>query len=203
MRSFMVRSRIYLLAGAAIVTAAFVAHAGQRDSSVPSSPDEATYTSEGLLEFPAQTERWMTLGASIGGRYAEGAFDPKNPGSINIVQIEPTAYRALRDTGHYPDGTMLLLTFYDARSKTDPQLKGFVQGDVQSREIHVLDRRRFPEEGGAFFLFPGTGAKVGLRQAVGSDCFQCHSQHGQLDATFAQFYPSIRDLTHDARARGH
>jgi hypothetical protein len=191
----MLRARIYLIAVAAIVTTAFVAHAGQSDVSASSSSNEATYTPDGSLEYPKQTERWMTLGTSIGGRYAEGAFDPKNPGTINIVQIEPDAYRVLRDTGHYPDGTMLLLTFYDARSKTDPQLKGFVQGDLQSREIHVLDRKRFPEEGGAFFMFSGTDPKVGARQAVGSACFQCHTQHGKLDATFAQFYPSIRDLT--------
>jgi hypothetical protein len=194
MPSLKLRVRIYLAAGVAIVCAAFVAHAGQGDVSVPSSSNGATYTSDGSLEFPKQTEHWTTLGASIGGRYAEGAFDPKNPGTINLVQIDPDAYPALRETGHYPDGTMLLLTFYDARSKTDPQLKGFIQGDLQAREIHVLDRKRFPEEGGAFFLFSGTDPKVGVRQAVGSACFQCHTQHGKLDATFAQFYPSIRDL---------
>ncbi len=159
------------------------------------------YTSGGSLTFPEHTERWITLGASIGGNYDEGAFDPKNPGTIGIVQIEPDAYHTLLDTGHYPDGTLLLLTFYEARSKSVPQLKGFVQGDVRSREIHVIDRKRFPEEGGAFFLFPGATAAVGARQSVGSVCFQCHSQHGQLEATFAQFYPLIRHLSsaHGAR----
>ncbi len=186
MRSFQSRARICLAGGAAIIAAAIMAHAAQ-----PQQSDNA-----GTLEFPAHTERWITLGASIGGNYDEGAFDPRNPGTIGLVQIEPDAYRTLRDTGHYPDGTLLLLTFYEARGKSVPQLKGFVQGALLSREIHVIDRKRYPVEGGAFFMFPGATSAAGKRQPVGSVCFQCHSQHGQLDATFAQFYPLIRDLTH-------
>jgi hypothetical protein len=176
-----------------VAASAVLAHAAQSDE--PDSMGEAVYTSEGALKFPEHPERWITLGSSIGGRYAQGSFDPRNPGTIGIVQIPPDAYRALRDTGRYPDGTMLLLTFYEARSKSDPQLKGFVQGDIQGREMHVIDRKRFPEEGSAFFLFPGATSQVGARTPLGSECFQCHSQHGRLEATFAQFYPLIRDLT--------
>ncbi len=139
------RIGIFLVAGATIVTAAIMVRADQRPEPATASSANV-YTPGGSLAFPEHTDRWITLGASIGGNYDEGAFDPKNPGTIGVVQIEPDAYHALLDTGHYPNGTLLLLTFYEARSKSVPQLKGFVQGDVRSREIHVIDRTRFPAD---------------------------------------------------------
>jgi len=89
---------------------------------------------------------------------------------------------------------MLLLSFYPAQAKSVPQLRGFVQGDVQQREIHVIDRKRFPEEGRAFFVFPRATSAVGARLPLRGTCVACHGEHGQFDATFAQFYPLIRDL---------
>src|SRR5690349_6210014 len=148
----------------------------------------------GSLEFPTDAFGWVMLGADIGGDYATGAFDPKTPGTIGVVQIEPAAYRYLLDHGEYADGTMLLLTFYRAESQSEPQLRGFVQGPVTAREIHVIDRKRFPEEGRAFFVFPGDSTRTGVKQPLGSTCVVCHKEHGQLDATFAQFYPPIRQL---------
>lgn len=166
----------------------------------PPSLDKARYLPDGQLQYPEDAESWVTLGASIGGDYSEGELDPKRPGVIGITQIEPSALRALRETGRYADGTMLLLTFYQPESKTEPQLRGFVQGQILQREIHVIDRKRFPEEGRAFFVFQGTQSPKGARVPVGSECVKCHVQHGQLDATFAQFYPPIRELTKSASA---
>jgi hypothetical protein len=161
---------------------------------------KARYTANGL-EFPADALGWITLGADIGGDYATGAFDPKTPGTIGVVQIEPAAYRYLIEHGEYADGTMLLLTFYRAESQSEPQLRGFVQGPVTAREIHVIDKKRFPEEGRAFFVFPGAETQTGVRQPLGSTCVVCHKEHGKLDATFAQFYPPIRQLIGGAKPR--
>ncbi len=113
--------------------------------------------------------------------------------SIRVSSASPRSSRThcvrLRETGRYADGTMLLLTFYRPQSKSVPPLRGFVQGEILQREIHVIDRKRFPEEGRAFFNFAGTTAQSGSRVPLGSECVKCHVQHGQLDATFAQFYP--------------
>jgi hypothetical protein len=155
--------------------------------------DVASYSANGELTFPADVDRWVVLGTSLGADYAQGSFDPKNPGTIGVVQIEPTAYRRVLDTGAYPDGTMLLLTFYLAEAQSEPQLRGFVQGAMTGREIHVIDKRRFPEDGRAFFLFdPQRNPTAPL--PVGNECVQCHSEHGRLNATFAQFYPPFRHL---------
>ena len=188
------RSVFAPLARVAAAILAFAAFApGVAQDTADTGISKARYTANGL-EFPADAFGWVTLGADIGGDYASGAFDPKNPGTIGVVQIEPAAYRYLLEHGTYADGTMLLLTFYRAESQSEPQLRGFVQGPVTAREIHVIDRKRYPEEGRAFFVFPGDAAQTGLRQPLGSTCVVCHKEHGKLDATFAQFYPPIRQL---------
>jgi hypothetical protein len=198
------KTRALLVACLFVSGAIAVTTAGLADNSAPTKAvanlNQARYLPDGKLQYPENAESWTALGASIGGDYAEGEFDPQRPGVIGVTQIEPNALRVLRETGHYPDGTMLLLTFYKPQSKTEPQLRGFVQGEVQQREIHVIDRTRFPKEGRAFFVFPGTTSTTASALAPGSVCVECHAQHGQLDATFAQFYPPIRHLTKSASA---
>jgi hypothetical protein len=153
--------------------------------------DVATYGGDGRLALPGNIDRWIALGSGVGGNYSETAFDPQNPGPITVVQMEPSAYDSFLRTGRYPDGTMLLLSFYRPQAKPDPALQGFVQGDLTQREIHVIDRRRFAAEGRAFFVFPPEAAKASA-MPVGSVCVQCHTAHGAFDGTFAQFYPPIR-----------
>jgi Cytochrome P460 len=154
----------------------------------------AQYSSTGQLAFPAGTDRWIVLGTGLGGDYEDTTFDPANPGSLNVVKIEPKAYDYFLANGRYADGTMLLLTFYNTLPKPDPALRGFVQGDVALREIHVIDKARYTSEGHAFFSFP-VGIEMAAAFGEGSECIACHSEHGAFDATFTQFYPTIRDLT--------
>jgi len=151
----------------------------------------AKYSANGELAWPADADRWVFLGTSLGGDYAEGPFDPANPGTIGVVQIEPSAYAEVLKTGKYADGTMLLLTFYPATAQSEPQLKGFVQGEARGREIHIVDRQRFPIEGRAFFVF-GPDLKPAAPLPLGSECIRCHGEHGRLDSSFAQFYPVLR-----------
>jgi Cytochrome P460 len=184
-----------LAAAAAAVGALAVAGAilAQNAARSPAALDAARYTSAGELEFPTNTDEWIAVGAGLGGDYEETPFDPSNPGTITMVRMEPSAYRYLRDNGRYADGTMLLLTFYQTQQKPEPQLRGFVQGDVAAREIHVIDRARFREEGRAFFVYPGATQSVAAKMPVGSECVVCHAEHGQFDSTFSQFYPLVRE----------
>jgi hypothetical protein len=151
----------------------------------------AQYDAEGHLLKPGNLEEWIQTGASLGGDYNQGPFDPQNPGVIGVVQMEPGAYRYFMENGTYADGTMFLLTFYRAEAKSSPQLAGFVQGDVAGQEIHILDKARFDEGGHAFFMFPGDTA-ASTRVAAGNECVACHTSEGAFDGTFSQFYPSVR-----------
>ncbi|MBN1236905.1 MAG: cytochrome P460 family protein [Gammaproteobacteria bacterium] len=182
-------------AGAAVLQSTFAQGGGAANG-----VDAARYSPGGELIFPADADRWVALGAGIGSDYSEEPFDPQNPGAIGVVQMEPAAYEHFLATGRYADGTMLLLTFYAVQQKPEPALQGFVQGDVLQREIHVIDRQRFPEEQRAFFLFPGSDVQQAAALPQGSRCVECHTAHGDLDATFIQFYPALRQVHADGGA---
>lgn len=179
----MKRTPLYALLFAALIPAGAFAQ---------NSLDVAEYTEAGELRYPANLVEWIQTGASLGGRYDGEPFDPQNPGVIGVVQMEPNAYRYFMEHGTYADGTMFLLSFYRAEAKSDPQLSGFVQGELDSQEIHVIDRARFDDDGHAFFMYQNREVAVSTRIPAGSECIACHAEHGAFDATFIQFYPDLR-----------
>lgn len=152
----------------------------------------AEYTDNKELLYPDNLPEWIHMGTSLGGDYNENQFDPESPGTLGVVQMEPNAYRYFLEHKEYADGTMFLLSFFDSESKSEPQLQGFVQGDMTAQEIHVIDEQRF-NEGRAFFLYRNTTQASSPKVPDGSECVQCHTEHGDFDATFIQFYPTIRD----------
>jgi hypothetical protein len=185
-----------LAASAALVSSLHPARAQRAKARAPStapasSLDIARYAANGDLALPPDIARWIALGSGVGGNYSDAPFDPANPGFITVVQMEPRAYDYFLGNRRYADGTMLLLSVYRVQSKPDPALQGYVQGGLVQREIHVVDRERFPEEGRAFFVFQ-PAAEQAARIPLRSRCFECHSQHGDFDGTFTQFYPPLR-----------
>ena len=183
--------RLGLLSGLLLLSAASL---GQDSASDGERLDVADYNAAGQLRFPDDADRWIALGSGMGGTYPEeGAVSLEQPGALTMVQMEPTAYDYFLEHGDYADGTMLLLQFYAVQQTPEPALQGFVQGQLQQREIHVIDRDRFDGEGRAFFIFP-PGLDVASALPVGSACVVCHTEHGALDATFIQFYPAVRHL---------
>jgi hypothetical protein len=107
--------------------------------------------------------------------------------------MEPSAYRYFIENGRYANGTMFLLSFFAAEQNTEPRLRGFVQGALRGREIHLIDHERYAD-GRAFFLFPGDVSDAAMVPA-GNECVVCHSAHGAFDGTFTQFYPPTRGLS--------
>ena len=61
-------------------------------------------------------------------------------------------------------------------------------------EAHVKDERgRW-----AFYSF-GNGDKAGTLIPKEASCYSCHEQHGAVDTTFVQFYPTLLEI---AKAKG-
>ncbi len=153
----------------------------------------ARYDNAGLLTYPADLYAWIQTAASVGSDYNENPIDVENPGTIGVVQMEPTAYKYFMEHGEYADGTMYLLSFYRPERKSDPQLQGFVQGDLVQREIHVIDKVRYPQTAGhAFFLYRGDTTTATALNEPDNVCVACHIPEGSFDGTFSQFYPDIR-----------
>ena len=56
-------------------------------------------------------------------------------------------------------------------------------------EIHIKDQARFPGQW-AFFVSADGNAPATLRP-TSATCYSCHGDHGAVDTTFVQFYPTL------------
>ncbi len=153
--------------------------------------DVAHFSADGQLMKPADLTQWVFLGASLGMGYNQTTFNPASPGQFQVVLMEPNAYRYFMEHGKYAPGSMFLLSFYNADSHRSINQVGYVQADLTNFEIHLVDARKAPEEGRAFYVFGGPATQA-RALPKGSECVRCHAGHGAFDGTFAQFYPTIR-----------
>ena len=148
-----------------------------------------------MLIRPVNIDEWIFLGASVGHGYpaegVTGGFSTANPGKIQIVQMEPSAYQYFKSRGHYADGTMLSLSFYNVLEDPIPAVDGIVQGNLDTFEIHLLDKKRFKDER-AFYLYSANEVKASMIPE-GNNCVVCHNNEAHFDGTFSDFYPVIRD----------
>jgi hypothetical protein len=150
----------------------------------------ARLTNDGKLEKPADLERWVFLGASLGMGYNPGSFNAARPGQFQVVLMEPNAYRHFLEHGSYAPGSMFVLSFYD--TDTQPRSlnqKGFTQAELTNYEIHLIDPAS--PDGHTFYMFDA-GSKTGQALPPGNGCVSCHKNHGAFRGTFAQFYPTLR-----------
>jgi len=153
----------------------------------------AKFNANQLLK-PENIDEWILLGASAGHGYAiqsSPKFSLEHPGEIQIVQMEPEAYRYFKNHKHFANGTMLSLSFYDVQSSPTPDVNGIVQGAISGLEIHLIDKEKFADTRG-FYHFRRNGLMAPMI-TPGNSCVQCHNAHAQFDGTFMQFYPTVRD----------
>ena len=145
-----------------------------------------TYTRSGDLVPPQDYRRWTYLTTGLDMSYSDSGGGASR---FDNVFVTPSAYEKFLATGHWPDQTVMVLEARSAASKGSINKHGHYQTEnVLGTEIHVLDKKRFPG-GWAFFdvenkdkatLFPSSAA-----------CYSCHQEHGAVDTTFVQFYPTL------------
>ncbi len=123
--------------------------------------------------------------------YADAAFSVDHPGAFQVVLMEPKAYEYFKAHGHYADGSMFLLSFYETKRGESIDRAGFVPGALAAFEIHLIDKRK-TGEGRVFYQF-GKSDSQAAATPPGSPCVQCHVPNGAYDGTFTQFYPALRD----------
>jgi hypothetical protein len=159
---------------------------------VPSAASGApSYDSTGALLRPEGYRRWVFVGASLGLSYGEPTHD-QGPGEFHHVYLRPEAYEAYRQTGRFPDKTVLVLELHEAAQKVAPGRHGLFEGPRVALEAAVKDLQRFPPEGWAYFSF-GDGSPKTAKAFARNACFDCHRQNAASDNVFVQFYPVLRD----------
>jgi hypothetical protein len=105
------------------------------------------------------------------------------------VFVNPEAWRGFLATGTWLDKTMLILEARGAESRGSINQKGQFQSIRMGLEVHVKDQARFQGKW-AFFGFRGDAVTAKM-VAVTEDCYSCHRDHGAVDTTFVQFYPTL------------
>lgn len=151
--------------------------------------DSPQYSRDGTLMLPADYREWVFLSSGLGMTYGPaGRTDAQGHPRFDNVFASPASYRTFLRTGRWPDKTVLILEVRDSASDVSINTSGHVQGDVLAVEAHVKDTARFPG-GWAFFGF----RKADTAKLIPStaNCYSCHSEHGAVDTTFVQFYPTL------------
>jgi len=178
-----------------IAVAAAVAAAMALAGADPVPPQDAPqYTAAGLMLRPQDYREWVFLSSGLGMTY--GPLQSNHPRFDNVFVSRP-AYRAFLETGRWPDRTVLILEVREAQSKGSINQAGHFQTDLVAMEAHVKDEKRF-RGGWAFFGF-ARGAATAKATPETADCYSCHAEHGAVDTTFVQFYPTLLEA---AQAKG-
>lgn len=154
------------------------------------------FNAAGELERPADYRSWVFLTSGLGMTYGPNAADGGRPAPFTNVFVNPEGYRAFRDTGRWPDGTVFALEIRRAEENVSINAGGRTQGAMLALEAAVKDSRRYPDGGWAYFSFDGD--KALKPRAVpfprSAECYSCHRAHGAVEWTFTQFYPELFDI---------
>jgi hypothetical protein len=155
----------------------------------------AQLNQDGSLKQPKEWETWVMVGSSTGLSYATPGAAPAAgaaPGMFHNVYMQPWAYREFTRTGVFPEGTMFVLSFYEASQKSAPAKAGFYEGDrAPGFEVH-LKQAGLDKSGWAFFAFADDTSN-GSRLPGTASCYSCHATEAAHDNVFTQFYPPIRE----------
>jgi cytochrome P460 len=158
---------------------------GQTATAPASSP---AYTSDSQMKFPVGYRQWVYLTTGFDMSY-NPALQNSDHHMFDNVFVNPEAYRTFVETGTWPDKTILVLEARGAEGKGSINQKGNFQGtDVMATEVHVKDEARFPGKW-AFFGFDDGKTAAMIPQSA--SCYSCHAEHGAVDTTFVQFYPTL------------
>ena len=167
-----------------------------QSSDAGSSAQTPAYTADGKLLLPAKYREWVYLSSGIDMSYFNNGMAMDHSMFDNVF-VNPDAYRSFLETGKWPDKTMLVLEVRKAGSNASINKSGHFQtGELMGREVHVRDDSRFDGRWAFFGFDDATTAKVVPKEAA---CYSCHQQHGAVDTTFVQFYPTLIEI---AKSKG-
>jgi hypothetical protein len=171
------------LAGGLIATA--TSRAAPSFAGTGAAAPALAYTPDGKFIFPKDYRTWVYLSTGMDMAYVEGP--PRSEHIFDSVFVNPEAYAVFQKTGTWPDKTVMVLEVRKGQGRGSINKNGVFQTDRLGAEVHVKDIARF-KSGWAFFP-AGEGPTAALSQT--SQCNVCHEQHGAVDTTFVQFYPTL------------
>lgn len=147
-----------------------------------------SYTKDGRLLPPQNYREWIYLSSGL-----DMSYTPERQSGTSVfdnVFVNPEAYRAFVETGAWPDKTVFVLEIRNAARAGSINRSGHFQSeDVGGIEVHLKDEAR---GGWAFYPFPKNAPAAMIPKTA--SCYSCHLQHGAVDTTFVQFYPTLAPI---------
>ena len=157
----------------------------------PARGAEPAYTAAGELIPPADYREWIYMSSGLDMNYSDLPAMMGHSMFDNVF-VEPSAWQAFKKTGHWPDKTLFVLEVRGANSKGSINKHGQYQTEERMGfEAHVRDEARFKGGWGFFALNDAAPAK---QIPYAAPCYACHQQHGAVDTTFTQFYPTAKPI---------
>jgi tetratricopeptide (TPR) repeat protein len=157
--------------------------------------DGPRFTAANELIRPADFREWVFLTSGLGMTYSEPTGAPRTPNFTNVY-VNPSSYRAFMKTGRWPDKTMFILEIRRSTSEGSINKGGHFQSSLAVIEASVKDEARYPGKW-AYFDFGPAGKEMKDRvEALPTTarCYACHAEHGAVDNTFVQFYPTLLEV---------
>ena len=171
------------LMGLTLLFSGFAAEQISRPAAAP-----LEYTADGQMKLPENYRQWIYLSTGFDMSYTPSAMQMGHHMFDNVF-VSPQAYESFVKTGAWPDKTVFMLEGRRAMDKGSINLQGnFQSDDIMTLEAHVKDESRFAGKW-AFFAFGDQ--KTAKMVPTSQECYSCHSDHGAVDTTFVQFYPTL------------
>jgi hypothetical protein len=157
-------------------------------SSPSSHADLPQYTNADELARPEGYREWVFI--SSGLRLSDRASCGEGATFTNVF-VTPSAYHQFLATGNWPDKTVFVEEKRSSSNKGSLNKAAQFQTELMGISVKVKDATRFPEKW-AYFSFDSSAqtAKVNPKAM----CWQCHHDHGAVDSTYVQFYPTLKPV---------
>ena len=152
-------------------------------------PTGPEYTSDGQLRLPKNYREWVYLSSGFDMGYNPG--EQRERHVFDNVFVNPEAWRGFLASGKWPDKTVLVLEFRRAENVGSINKQGNFQTAALRVEAHVKDQARFAGKWVFFGFSAGDAGATAKMTPLSADCYSCHSEHGAVDTTFVQFYPTL------------
>ena len=162
----------------------------------------ADFNAGGELVHPQGYRDWPLIGTPLTPNDMNDGQAPFP--EFHNVYIHPEAWAIYKDTGEFPDGTLIMKELISVGDKAAASGAGYFMGDFLGLEATVKDSTRFPDEPGGWAYFSFTNADHSLPYKTNSapfptaSCAACHEAAAEQDMVFTQYYPVIRAAHEDA-----
>ena len=157
-------------------------------SSPDSRSDLPQYTSGDELVRPENYREWIFLSSRLRVNSKASSGERETFGDVFVSR---PAYHQFRETGSWPDRTVLVLEKRMSWSKTSAEILDHFETDLTGISLEVKDTARFKEKW-AYFSFDSS-AKTAKANPIAA-CWQCHNGGGAVENTWVQFYPTLKPL---------